>query len=94
MKAIGNEGLYDIVEKLGYPYAEAKTVIRYAKSPDDIHYFEGSIKGRIIQPAGKSGFGWDPIFQPAGYFESFAELTREEKNKISMRRIALNKPGD
>ena len=91
MKTIGNEGLYDIVEKLGDPYAETKTVIVYAKSPDDIYYFEGYIKGKIIKPTGKSGFGWDPIFQPKGYFKSFAELTREEKNKISMRRIALNK---
>ena len=56
-----------------------------------IYFFEGSIKGTIISPIGKSGFSWDPIFQPDGFSKSFAELTQEEKNEISMRRIALNK---
>ena len=91
LKAIGNEGLFNIVKKLGNNRAEAKTIIGYAKNPKKIYYFEGSIKGKIISPRGKFGFGWDPIFQPDGFSKSFAELTQEEKNKISMRRIALEK---
>jgi len=91
MKTIGNDGLFNIVEKLGNNKAEAKTIIGYAKNPDEIYYFEGSIKGTIVPPVGKSGFGWDPIFQPDGFSKSFAELTQEEKNEISMRRIVLNK---
>ena len=91
IKTIGNDGLFNIVEKFGNTSAEAKTIIGYAKSPEEIYYFEGSITGKIVSPTGKSGFGWDPIFQPKGYSKSFAELTKDEKNKISMRRIALNK---
>lgn len=91
MKKIGNDGLFNLVDKLGNNKAEAKTIIGYAKNPDEIYFFEGSIKGEIISLKGKSGFGWDPIFQPNGYSTSFAELTNEEKNQISMRRIALNK---
>ena len=91
IKTIGNKGLFNIVEKLGNTNAEAKTIVGYAKSPEKIHYFEGSIKGKIISPKGKSSFGWDPIFQPDKYSKSFAEMSREEKNNISMRRIALNK---
>ncbi len=91
MKTIGNEGLFNIVEKFGNPNAEAKTVIGYAKNPKEVYYFEGSIKGRIVSPKGRSGFGWDPVFQPEGCSKTFAEITQEEKNKISMRRIALNK---
>lgn len=91
IKTIGNDGLFDIVEKFGNNKAEAKTIIGYAKNPDEIYYFEGSVKGTIVSPIGKSGFGWDPIFQPEGYSKSFAELSQEEKNEISMRRIALNK---
>jgi len=91
MKTIGNDGLFNIAEKLGNNKAEAKTIIGYAKNPKEIYYFEGSVKGKIVSPRGKSGFGWDPIFQPEGFSKSFAELTPEEKNKISMRRIALNK---
>ena len=91
MKTIGNDGLFNIAEKLGNNKAEAKTIIGYAKNPKEIYYFEGSVKGKIVSPRGKSGFGWDPIFQPEGFSKSFAELTPEEKNKISMRRIALSK---
>jgi len=91
MKTIGNEGLSNIIAKLGNAKAEAKTIIGYAKSPEEIYYFEGSIKGNIVYPRGKSNFGWDPIFQPEGYSKSFAEMGQDEKNKISMRRLALNK---
>ncbi|NMB66726.1 non-canonical purine NTP pyrophosphatase [Candidatus Woesearchaeota archaeon] len=91
MKAIGNEGLFNLVERFGNFKAEAKTIIGYAKNEKEIHYFEGSIKGTIVFPKGKLGFGWDSIFQPIGYSKSFAELTSEEKNEISMRKIALLK---
>jgi len=91
MKTMGNEGLYNLVEKLGNKKAEAKTIIGYAKNSDEIHYFEGCIKGEIVLPRGDSGFGWDPIFQPNKLDKSFAELTQEEKNNISMRRVAVNK---
>ena len=91
IKTIGNEGIFNIVEKLGNNAAEARTIIGLAQSPGNIYYFEGSIKGTIVSPVGKSVFGWDPIFQPEGFSKSFAEMTREEKNQISMRRIALNK---
>jgi len=91
IKTIGNEGLFNITKKLENTKAEAKTIIGYARSSKEIYYFEGSIKGKIVSPRGKSGFGWDPIFQPEGFLQSFAEMTQTEKNKISMRSIALNK---
>jgi non-canonical purine NTP pyrophosphatase (RdgB/HAM1 family) len=91
MKTLGNQGLYTITEKLNNNKAEAKTIIGYAKSPTEIYFFEGTIKGKIISPIGKEGFGWDPIFQPEGISKSFSELTTQEKNEISMRKIALIK---
>lgn len=91
MKPVGNEGLFNIAEKLGNNKAEAKTIVGYAKNSEEIYYFEGSIEGKIVSPKGESGFGWDSIFQPDGYSKSFAEMTQEEKNNLSMRRVALNK---
>ncbi len=56
------------------------------------HLFEGIIKGEIIKVRkGTSGFGYDPIFIPEGYTETFAEMGNEIKNEISHRAIATNK---
>ena len=55
-------------------------------------FFEGKIEGNIaLNPKGDSGFGYDPIFIPEGYLLSFAQLSAEEKNQISHRRMAINK---
>lgn len=46
----------------------------------------GEIRGNIIKiPRGKNGFGYDPLFIPIGYDNTMAELSHEEKNKISHR---------
>lgn len=50
----------------------------------------GECKGHMIyQPKGSNGFGYDPLFVPDGYDRTFAELTGEEKNRISHRAVAL-----
>ena len=54
--------------------------------------FEGTCEGRIgFSARGRGGFGYDPLFVPTGYEESFAELGVEIKNKISHRARALEK---
>ncbi|PQJ74269.1 non-canonical purine NTP diphosphatase [Polaribacter gangjinensis] len=56
------------------------------------YYFEGICKGTILTTKqGTAGFGYDPIFQPEGFQQSFAEMTSEEKNKISHRALAIEK---
>jgi len=55
-------------------------------------FFEGRIDGHIsFEPQGNAGFGYDPIFIPNGYTNSFAELGTNEKNKISHRALAVKK---
>lgn len=71
--------------------AQFKTVIAYVKD-DAVHYFEGIVQGNITQTEhGTDGFGYDPIFRPHGYKETFAEMSSEEKNKISHRGRAVEK---
>lgn len=54
--------------------------------------FEGQVKGRILEKKqGDHGFGYDPIFQPIGFQESFAELSLSIKNEISHRGLAVKK---
>jgi XTP/dITP diphosphohydrolase len=55
-------------------------------------FFEGEVAGRIIEERrGEGGFGYDPVFVPDGYNQTFAELGNDEKNRISHRAIATRK---
>ena len=56
------------------------------------HVFKGVVEGTIRhETAGIGGFGYDPIFQPDGYNVTFAEMSMEDKNKISHRARATEK---
>lgn len=57
-----------------------------------VKLFEGAIPGRIVEPRGTGGFGYDPIFEHDG--TTFAEMSREEKNAVSHRGRALGKFAD
>lgn len=91
LKTVGNEGLAEMAEKFENTHATAKTIIGYAKSENEISFFVGEVKGTIVKPRGDMGFGWDPIFQPDGSNKTLAEMTMEEKNQISTRKIAASK---
>ncbi|MDD4994841.1 MAG: non-canonical purine NTP pyrophosphatase [Candidatus Pacebacteria bacterium] len=68
---------------------KAEAICCIAYNGKEVHIFKGKIKGTIVYPRGKRGFGWDCIFQPEGYNKTFAEI--EEKNKISHRYKAFKK---
>jgi XTP/dITP diphosphohydrolase len=56
------------------------------------HFFEGVVEGTTRhERAGTAGFGYDPIFQPDGYEVTFAEMSLDEKNRISHRGRAVEK---
>ena len=58
----------------------------------EIQTFEGVCKGTILtQMQGNEGFGYDPIFQPEGFEETFAQMTSEQKNAVSHRGKATRK---
>jgi XTP/dITP diphosphohydrolase len=53
------------------------------------YFFEGAIEGKITEgERGTAGFGYDPIFEPTGYTQTFAELGDDVKNQISHRALA------
>jgi non-canonical purine NTP pyrophosphatase (RdgB/HAM1 family) len=90
LKTIGQKGINKILENFDDKSASAKTIIGYTNK-NKIVFFEGEIKGKIVEPRGERGFGWDQIFQPDNYEKTFGEMSLKEKNKISMRKQALLK---
>ena len=56
------------------------------------HLFDGACEGRIqLAASGQGGFGYDPLFVPDGFTQSFAELGEDVKNRLSHRAKALEK---
>ncbi len=71
--------------------ARFRTVVTLVDS-GGVYAFEGIVNGRIIDELrGRGGFGYDPIFLPADSAKTLAEMTLEEKNRISHRARALEK---
>ena len=71
--------------------ARFRTVISLIQNKEKF-LFEGVIEGTIRSaPVGTNGFGYDPIFQPDGYTQTFAEMSMDEKNQISHRALAMQK---
>ena len=72
--------------------ARFRCVMVVARAGVVLGEFEGSVEGRILeQAAGTGGFGYDPLFVPEGYTESFAELGPGIKNGLSHRARAMEK---
>jgi len=72
--------------------ARFRCVLAVARDGHVLATFEGVVDGRIAErPRGSHGFGYDPIFIPEGFEETFAELPEEVKNNISHRAKAIRK---
>lgn len=69
--------------------AQFRTIISLIEKGEE-KQFEGIVRGEIIrEKRGDSGFGYDPVFRPEGYEQTFAELGNDIKNKISHRARAV-----
>lgn len=95
-KTIGNKGLLKLMESMENRKAVFHSAIAYCDSDAEAPLvFEGEAAGKMTNEErvgnGKSGFGFDPIFQPSGSAKTFAEMTLEEKNGFSHRAKAVRK---
>ena len=71
--------------------AKFKTVIALILNGEE-YFFKGAVSGNILkEKTGSGGFGYDPIFRPNGYNETFAQMSIGLKNKISHRGLAVQK---
>ena len=93
-KKSDEDNIFKLLKELKYQdntKAQFRTVIALIYKHEEF-IFEGIIKGKIIDEIkGENGFGYDSIFQPEHHLLSFAEISTEEKNKISHRAIAFKK---
>lgn len=94
LKILGNDGFYEMIKNYENKRATTKVVLGVSFENGTTQFFEGSILGTIVAPRGENGFGFDQIFLPDGYDKTFAEMTMEEKNEISMRKVAFQKLKD
>ena len=70
--------------------ARFRCVIALAQDGKVLGTFAGTVEGHVIdEPRGTTGFGYDPVFVPAGFEQTFGELPAETKNRISHRGRAL-----
>ncbi len=77
--------------KINNRNARFRTVISLVIDGNEVQ-FEGIVKGKILtEKRGNAGFGYDPIFQPDGFLQTFAEMNLTDKNKISHRGRAVEK---
>jgi XTP/dITP diphosphohydrolase len=94
-KTIQNRGILKLMEALHNRKATFCSAIVYYSQETGPMLFEGKTEGEITfterRSNGNSGFGFDPIFQPAHSKKTFAEMTLEEKNEVSHRAKAVNK---
>lgn len=91
LDTIGARGILNLLASEKNRKASVSTCIGYADE-SGASVFTGTIHGSISESfRGDGGFGYDPIFIPEGHDRTYAEMTGDEKNEISMRKIALLK---
>mmetsp|Transcript_14650 Transcript_14650/g.25032 ORF Transcript_14650/g.25032 Transcript_14650/m.25032 type:complete len:206 (+) Transcript_14650:53-670(+) len=90
----GHDGLNKLLAGYEDKSAYAQCVFSFAASPESTpEVFVGRTPGNIVPARGPTDFGWDPVFEPSEskHRQTFAEMSKEEKNAISHRGRALAK---
>ncbi|KAF2077624.1 hypothetical protein CYY_001087 [Polysphondylium violaceum] len=86
------EGLHKMLEPWEDKSAYALCNFAYSEGPDhEPIVFEGRTEGIIVSPRGPRNFGWDPVFQPDGFEQTYAEMDKSIKHTISHRTRSLAK---
>jgi inosine triphosphate pyrophosphatase len=92
LHSIGHEGLNNLLHAYEDKRIVATCVFTYCEGPGiEPIVFRGDTPGKLVKARGPTDFGWDPVFQPDGFDQTYAEMDKEVKNKISHRSRALAK---
>lgn len=89
---MGHDGLVNMLAGFEDKSAYAMCIFSLSRFPgDEVKTFTGVCPGKIVPARGSRDFGWDCLFEPTGYGETFGEMDKGVKNIISHRSIALEK---
>ena len=91
LKNLGVSGMVSALEEFKNNFASVICCLGFTEDGKCIQLFEGKVKGNIVKPRGSQHFGWDSIFIPEGYEQTFGEMPIQKKNQISARGIAAKK---
>lgn len=91
MDRIGPYGLYNMIQGFQDRTAVVRSCVVYWSGRHGDHMIQNrqSLEGTIVSPQGQSGLTWELIFQPNGYFGTFAELPETVRNDLCPRLGAL-----
>jgi XTP/dITP diphosphohydrolase len=90
LDSVGAQGLLDMAVPIADRTATVTTALGYADA-DGVRVFTGTLHGVLTtEQRGQGGFGYDSIFAPDGGNLTFAEMTSDQKNAISHRRLAVD----
>jgi XTP/dITP diphosphohydrolase len=95
-RTIGIKGILKLMKNMKKRDAYFQAVIAFSSPEEPPICFTGRVKGEVsLKEQGTSGFGYDPIFEPSeGEGRTFAEMSMDEKNRLSHRAKALKKFGE
>ena len=91
LQSIGTDGIYDLVRDRDRTAVATCLLTLGVVEDRSLHQFEGSVAGKLVEARGQGGFGWDRIFMPEGYRQTYGEMDRETKNAISHRVLAVER---
>lgn len=91
LESLGNDGIVKLLD--GYNDRSVTAEVCFALCDEKgVKIFGGEVEGVVApKPRGEKGFGWDPIFIPKGYEQTWGEMDDGQQKETSMRRIALKK---
>lgn len=91
LEGLGAEKLPRMLDGFSNKGANAVSCVGYCEGPGkEPHIFIGKTHGKIVEVRGPQNFGWDCIFEPDGFKQTYAEMEKVEKNKISHRGKAFD----
>lgn len=91
LEKLGHAGLNKMLVGFEDKTAYAQCIFAYTPGPDtEPVVFVGRTPGRIVPARGDNDFGWDPVFEPEGFDQTYAELDKATKNTISHRYRSLD----